>query len=87
MRFIENLGFTAHDCITGFEGVITSVSFDLYGCVAYWLVPPVNKEKLNSLSGAWFDKKRIEISKIRVMDVPSFGTPPGPETKSAPLRA
>ena len=41
---INMLGRKAKDRVTGFEGVISSVSFDLYGCVCGIITPP----KLNS---------------------------------------
>jgi len=32
-KHLEMLGKEGFDVVTGFDGVITSVSFDLYGCV------------------------------------------------------
>lgn len=33
MKHIDLLGLKAEDKVTGFKGVITTLSFDLYGCV------------------------------------------------------
>lgn len=65
---LEKLGFEAEDKITGFKGVVDSVSFDLYGCIQYALRPPMDKEgKLPN--GAWFDSNRIKIKgKKRIIE-------------------
>ena len=65
---MKMLGFKARDKVTGFEGVITSVSFELYGCIQYLLNPGMTKE--NKLGDCcWFDTNRIEIvSKKPVME-------------------
>ena len=66
------LGKTAKDKVTGFSGVVSSVSFDLYGCVQVVLSPPIDKEgKL--VEGRWFDINRIDIvNEQRVMPLPTF---------------
>lgn len=66
------LGLPAKDLSTGFEGVVTSISFDLYGCVAALITPPVDKDgKL--LDSAWFDVKRIgKLGDTPVLPRPSF---------------
>lgn len=67
---ISKLGFKAKDIVTGFTGVITLISFDLYGCVQFVLTPKVNKDG-KSINGRWFDVTRLEIkSKKAVMVVP-----------------
>jgi hypothetical protein len=38
------LGKKAKDKITGVEGIITSISFDLYGCIQASIDRGVNKE-------------------------------------------
>ena len=53
MKPMELLGFRAEDRVTGFKGVVTSVSFDLYGCIQVALNPGMNKDgKLED--GHWF---------------------------------
>ncbi len=34
------LGLKAEDMVTGFKGVVSTVSFDLYGCIQAVLTPP-----------------------------------------------
>jgi len=71
-KHFEMLGHKGKDKVTGFKGVITSLSFDLYGCVTCILSPPLDKDK-KIVDGRWFDVTRIEItSKKPVMDLPDF---------------
>lgn len=82
------LGLKARDAVTGFprrlpthetpshsmpnHGVITSISFDLYGCVQVVIQPTVD-EKGGSQDGQWFDVSRVEVlSSDPVMPVPDF---------------
>lgn len=69
---INLMGRKAKDKITGFSGIITSTSFDLYGCAQLALMPSTDKDgKLGE--GHWFDTNRIElIGEDRVMPVPTF---------------
>lgn len=85
------LGYRARDKVTGWSGVITSVAFDLYGCVQATLNPGVDKEgRLQDLH--WFDLVRLEVSNERVMNPPAFGFAPpadyqkGAADKPAPKR-
>lgn len=82
MEQIQLLGKKAKDLVTGFKGVITCVSFDLYGCVQAVLTNESNKE--GKWESAWFDVKRLRITdEKRVMEVPNFrpAEVPGPEPK------
>lgn len=74
--FIDLLGKTAKDRVTGFQGVVSSVSFDLYGCIQVALTPPVDKDgKL--VDGRWFDVNRLlVVDESRVMPVPKWGESP-----------
>lgn len=68
----EVLGCKARDRVTGFEGVITTLSFDLYGCVQYILSPPMNSSG-EIPQGAWFDVNRVEVlNYVPVMKQPDF---------------
>lgn len=73
---IDLLGKKARDRITGLQGVISSVCFDLYGCVQAGISPPVDKDgKL--VDSRWFDVNRLEIvDETRVMPVPAFAIEP-----------
>lgn len=69
---IDLLGRTAKDKVTGFNGVITSVSFDLYGCTQAIVSPPVRDDQTKP-DAHWLDVNRLEISRAgRVMPLPSF---------------
>lgn len=84
------LGHKVKDRVTGFEGTVTSVSFDLFGCVQCIVTPEHNKKEGKTPDSYWFDEKRVEVlSKDPVMSIPaftlnierSFATPPGPASK------
>ena len=67
------LGRRATDKVTGFTGVITSMSFDLYGCVQAIIQPAVEKESAKIESSRYFDVARLEVSSDEpVMAVPAF---------------
>ena len=70
------LGHFVMDRVTKFRGVVTSISFDISGCVQGYVKPCVNKGK--ELDGMWLDTKRLkDINGMAVMDVPSFESVPG----------
>lgn len=85
---INLLGLTATDKVTGLTGVITSVTFDLFGCVQVIVYPTV-KEGGTIEEGKWFDVNRLTIQDdARKMPVPNFSQvqlaenwEKGPETK------
>lgn len=71
-KHIELLGLKAEDAVTGFSGVISTVSFDLYGCVQVVLTPPVD-EKGEMKDGKWLDVTRLKITDNEaVMELPDF---------------
>jgi len=71
-RHIELLGLRAKDAVTGFNGVITSISFDLYGCVQAVVTPKINADS-EIKDGRWFDVTRLKITgKKRVIALPDF---------------
>ena len=39
MNELKLLGLKVKDKVTGFTGIITSVSFDLYGCIQVIITP------------------------------------------------
>lgn len=79
-------GLRVKDCVTGFTGVVTTVSFDLYGCVQAIVTPEIAFDKPSELAASqWFDMKRLEaIGKEPVMPVPAFDVVPGGASKSMP---
>jgi len=80
---LKLLGFKVRDVVTGVEGVVESVGFDLYGCVQAVVRVAVN-EKGELPDGRWFDVKRLTvISDAPVMPVPTFDVVPGGSEKPA----
>lgn len=70
-KHFQIIGLKVRDKVTGFEGVVTTVSFDLYGCVQVVVSPPVKDGDLKD--GRWFDIQRLEIlDTTPVMAIPSF---------------
>jgi hypothetical protein len=80
-RYFEFFGFKARDVVTGFAGVVTSISFDLYGCVQAIITPEMDKDgKLGE--SRWFYLARLEaLSDAPVMPVPTFEIEHGPQDK------
>ncbi len=71
-KHLSMLGKKARDKVTGFEGVVSSVSFDLYGCVSAAITPPID-DKGETRPGNWFDVTRVEfLDNKPVMNVPDF---------------
>ena len=68
---IELLGLPAKDKVTGFSGVLTSVSYDLYGCIQFVITPDAKDGKFGE--SAWIDANRIKVTEgERVMELPKF---------------
>jgi hypothetical protein len=82
-KYMRFLGLRVKDRVTGFTGVVSSICFDLYGCVQAAVSPPAKDEKLED--GRWFDLKRLDIQdETPVMELPSFSNVPGGAEKSQP---
>lgn len=66
------LGLRIRDKVTGYEGVVTSVSFDLYGCIQIIINPGQDKDgKLRDQ--IWLDVARLEVlDTTPVMPVPNY---------------
>lgn len=71
-KTIALLGRKATDKVTGYQGVVSSVTFDLYGCVQAILTPPAKEGDTELKSGHWFDVQRLDVSEDRVMATPNF---------------
>jgi hypothetical protein len=69
---LDLLGKTVRDRVTGYQGAVISISFDLFGCVQAIVKPPMNKDgKVED--GQWLDVNRLEVvDEKRKMPVPSF---------------
>ena len=83
-KHINNLGFKCKDKVTGFSGVITSICFDLFGCVQYCVSPGVSSTG-ETRESFWVDSSRLTIKqKKRVMTLPDFSHGPVAEGKKGP---
>ena len=72
-KHLDLLGHKVKDKVSDFEGVVISISFDLYGCIQAD-VRPINLDKEGKLiQGSWFDVARLEVvSKKPLMEQPDF---------------
>lgn len=69
---LGQLGKRGRDKVTGFSGVITSIGFDLYGCVQAVINGGLKTDGSFS-DQIWFDVNRIEIiDHTPVMEQPNF---------------
>lgn len=79
MKHLQLLGHTVRDRVTGFSGVVSSVAFDLYGCVQAVVTPAVHiddKGVQQTSPGNWFDVKRLQLFNTEpVMQAPDFEQP------------
>jgi len=83
-KHMNLLGLKCKDKVTGLAGVITSVSFDLYGCVQALVTPAIDKDT-SKYESFWLDMNRLNITgKKPVMDVPDFDYGPVAEGKKGP---
>jgi hypothetical protein len=72
-RDLELLGLKVVDAVTGFTGVVTSISFDLYGCIQGLVVPGIAEEPNKQIEARWFDLKRLKALDYKpVMKLPDF---------------
>lgn len=80
-KHLNLLGYKVKDRVTGFKGVVTSISFDLYGCVQAVINPGIYKNgKFND--SHYFDVSRLEIlSNDTIIEVPNFDFGPQAEGK------
>ena len=71
MKGMDLLGKKVQDRVTKQEGVVSSISYDLYGCIQAIITPAVVKNKREE--SYWYDIKRLKVlSKRRVMQPPAY---------------
>lgn len=75
------LGLEVQDKVTTFSGIVTSVSFDLYGCIQCLVNPGLDNDgKIKD--SVWFDSNRLnKMTKNPVIPLPEFDYLHGPEVK------
>jgi len=72
LKHMEKKKKKGRDKITGVEGVVTSIAFDLFGCIQIVLTLPATKEG-KSGDSYLMDIARIEIvDHQRAMELPPF---------------
>ena len=73
-KHLDLLGHKVKDRVSDFEGVVISMSFDLYGCIQADVRPmELTKEDGKIKSGVWLDVQRlIVISKKPLMCQPNY---------------
>lgn len=70
------LGMPVRDRVTNVRGVVTSICFDLYGCIQAVVNPGTDKDGKPQESG-WYDVQRLEVAaKAPVMPQPDFDWSP-----------
>lgn len=75
-RHLDLLGMKVEDKVTGFSGVVTSVSFDLYGCIQAIINPGSDKDG-KIMESHWFDVSRLVVKgDYPVMRRPNFQVGP-----------
>jgi len=80
-KHLSLLGLRVQDKVTRFTGVVTSICFDLYGCVQALVHPGMDAQgKIEEQ--IWFDVTRLEImNKKPVMAPPNYDIGPQAEGK------
>lgn len=82
---LKLLGLKVRDVVTGFEGTVDTIAFDLYGCVQAIVRGAQNKKSpAEAPEARWFDTKRLTVlSRTPVMAAPTFAVVPGGSEKPA----
>lgn len=69
---MELLGLKVKDKVTDTTGIVTSISYDLYGCIQAIITLSAGTENRENLIG-WYDIKRLEIlDDVPVLDMPNW---------------
>jgi hypothetical protein len=73
-KVIDMLGCKVKDKMTGITGTLTSVCFDLYGCIQCVINPGIVKDGKAVESHGWIDINRIEVKtkSKKIMEHPDF---------------
>lgn len=72
MKGMELLGLKVEDKVTKATGIVTSVSYDLYGCIQAIITPAAEIKNRDSING-WYDIKRLNIlNDSPVLDLPDW---------------
>lgn len=86
LPYLDLLGKKVKDSITGIEGTVINVSYDLNGCIQAIIHPGLDKDQ-KIAETHWMDTKRLKVlDHTPVMTPPDFaalevGEEPGPSEK------
>lgn len=73
LKHINLLGLRVEDRVTGFKGVVSSVSFDLHGCIQAVVTPAADEHGSKLGEGHWFDVSRLTVRGTEpVVQLPDF---------------
>ncbi len=76
-KHFELLGQRVRDRVTKMEGIVTSLSFDLYGCIQAVVHPGLEKESQKIAEQHWFDVLRLEVlDEEPIMERPGYNFTP-----------
>lgn len=79
LEYFDLLGYKVKDKVTNFEGIATSWSVDLYGCIQLTVHAGIDKTG-KMQDQCWFDAKRlVKTSKTRVLPLPDIFQEEGKE--------
>ena len=84
-KHFELLGMIAKDKVTNAQGVVASISFDLYGCIQA-LVNLGIDENGKMKEQYWLDVNRLDIIDGPVMARPNFEFEHGPAEKPTSMK-
>ncbi len=71
MKDLELLGWRVRDRVTNFQGTVTHIGQDLYGCVQAIVQPEgyMEKGEQKTPESRWFDLSRlVKVGRSRVME-------------------
>lgn len=60
-KHLDLLGMRVEDRVTGLSGIVTTIAFDLYGCIQAIVHPGQNKEGALA-DPLWFDVARLRVT-------------------------
>ena len=72
-KHLDLLGYKVKDKVSDYEGVVASISFDLYGCIQADVRPMGLNKDGHLIQGSWLDVSRLKVvSKKPLMTQPDF---------------
>jgi len=86
-KHLDLLGHKVQDKVSDFNGIVISMSFDLYGCIQADVRPTELDKDGKMRIGSWLDVNRLEVlSKKPIMNPPNFKWGEIAEGKKGPAK-